>query len=87
MGSWKAYRKSPQNNIELYLMEEDIHSERDLANIYPNVVHQMDSIMQVEHEPHEWYRDPWESGEDYAKVVKEAKRTNNLQSGTRPNGL
>jgi len=43
--------------------------------------------MQVEHEPHEWYRDPTESGTDYAKVMEKAKRTNNLQVSTPPNGL
>jgi arylsulfatase len=87
MGSWKAYRKSPENKIELYLIEDDIHSDCDLAAKYPEVVQQMDSIMNVEHEPHKWYRDPLESDDDFAKVVEEAKRTNNLQRGTRPNGL
>lgn len=87
MGSWKAYRKSPENNIELYIIEEDIHCERDLAKIYPEIVHQMDSIMQVEHKPHEWYRDPFESEADYVKVMEKAKKTNNLQISTRPNGL
>lgn len=87
MGSWKAYRKSPENNIELYLIEEDIHSDRDLSKFYPEVIKQIDSIMNAEHENHIWYRNPWETTKDYKIKIEKAKETGNLQISTRPNGL
>lgn len=87
MGPWKAYRKSPENTVELYLIEEDIHSDRDLAGIYPEIAQKMDSIMNSEHEPHPWYRDPWESNQDFTQKVEQAKESGTLQKSTRPNGL
>jgi len=87
MGPWKAYRKSPRNNIELYLIEDDVHSDRNLAENYPEVVQKIDSIMKAAHELHQWYRDPWESENDYQIKIDKAKRTKNLQIATRPNGL
>lgn len=87
MGSWKAYRKSPQSKMELYLIEEDVHSDRDLSKFYPEVVKQIDSIMTVEHENHSWYRNPWETPEEYKMKVEKAKESGTLQISTRPNGL
>jgi hypothetical protein len=87
LGSWKAYRKSPKHDIELYLIEEDIHSERDLAECYPEVVRQIDSIMKSEHENHSWYRNPWETPDDYKLKVKKARESGTMQISVRPNGL
>ncbi|HSH20500.1 MAG TPA: arylsulfatase [Draconibacterium sp.] len=87
MGSWKAYRESPQSKMELYLIEEDVHSDRDLSKFYPEVVKQIDSIMSAEHENHAWYRNPWETPEEYKMKIKKAKESGTLQISTRPNGL
>lgn len=87
MGCWKAYRKSPQDDIELYLIEEDIHSDKDLSAYYPHVVQKIDSIFKVAHIAHPWYRNPWESEKEYRLKVEKAKKTGNLQVSTRPNGL
>jgi arylsulfatase len=87
MGQWKAYRKSLKHDIELYLIEEDIHSIRNLSAFYPEVVGQIDSIMKSEHKNHMWYRNPWETAEEYKLKVKKAKELGNMQVSTRPNGL
>jgi len=87
MGSWKAYRESPESKMELYLIEEDIHSDRDLSKYYPNVVSKMDSIMKAAHKAHPWYRNPWETAEEYKMKVEKAKASGNLQVATPPNGL
>lgn len=87
MGPWKAYRKSPKDPIELYLIEEDIHSDRDLAEFYPRIVQKIDSIFTVEHVAHPWYRNPWETREEYQLKVEKARNSGSLQMPTRPNGL
>ena len=87
MGCWKAYRKSPQDKIELYLIEEDIHSDRDLAEFYPDIVQKIDSIFTKEHIVSDWYRNPWESQKEFKLKVEKAKKMGNLQISTRPNGL
>ena len=55
MGSWKAYRKTPEDPIHLYLVEEDTYGERDLSAIFPEVVKQAKAIMDTSFTPHEWY--------------------------------
>jgi len=87
MGAWAAYRVSPQNEIELYLIEDDIHSDRNLAAIYPDVVKQMEIIMEKEHESSEWYRNPWESDSQFQQKREKARSTGNIFPTFRPNGL
>lgn len=87
MGAWKAYRADPESPVQLYLIEEDIHSDRDLSAFYPKVVREMVDIMEQEHEPHPWYWNPWETNMEYKAKIQRAKETGNMQEATRPNGL
>ena len=54
-GPWKAYRPTPDDPMELLLVEEDVRCERDLADAYPDVVAEMERIMHREHVDHPWY--------------------------------
>jgi hypothetical protein len=85
MGGWKAYRKSPEHPIRLYLVEEDTYGERDLSSIYPEVVRTMETIMDTSYTPHEWYWTPDETREDYQKKIDRARETGNMLQVLRPN--
>lgn len=87
MGPWKAYRKSPDSKTELYLVEEDTYTKRNLAVLYPNVVKKAEAIMKQEHEPHEWYWNPWETNKEYQAKKKRAAETGNKLPAFRPNGM
>ena len=45
MGPWKAYRPSPAEPLELFLIEEDVGCERDLSGVYPQVVATIETVM------------------------------------------
>ena len=85
MGAWKAYRKSPDHAIRLYLVEEDTYGERDLSGIYPGVVADMEAIMDTSYTPHEWYWTPDETREEYQMKIDKARETGNLLPRLRPN--
>ncbi len=87
MGPWKAYRKNPESQTRLYLIEEDTYSERDLALQYPEVIRIVDSLMDTVHEPHEWYWNPWETKEEFNEKRKKAVETGNKLPSYRPNGM
>jgi arylsulfatase A-like enzyme len=87
MGDWKAYRKSPEDSVKLYLVEEDTYGERDLSAIYPDLVKRAGQIMDTEYTPHEWYWNPDETREDFDKKRQKAKETDNILTVTRPNGM
>lgn len=87
MGPWKAYRKNPKADMELYLVEEDTYTERDLAPLYPDLVGKIDQLMKTEHTPHPWYRHPYESQEEYAAKKNKAIETDNKLPVFRPNGI
>lgn len=86
-GPWKAYRESPEKEINLYLIEEDSYGARNLAEYYPTVVKQMEDIMDNSFTPHEWYWTPDETAEEYQKKVKKAKEEGLIIPFHRPNGL
>ena len=65
MGPWKAYRRDPDAAMELYLIEEDLACERDLADRYPAVVNEAERIMWREHVDHPWYWNPTETRDDF----------------------
>ena len=69
-GPWKAYRAGPDAAMELFLIEEDIRCERDLAGDYPGVVADMERIMSSEHVDHPWYWNPRETAAEFK--LKEA---------------
>lgn len=87
MGAWKAYRKNPDSKTELYLIEEDTYTQRDLSEIYPEVVKQMEAIMDTSYVPHKWYWNPNETREDYQKKVKLAEETGNILPEYKPNNI
>jgi len=87
MGPWKAYRKNPDSKTELYLVEEDTYTENNLASFYPGKVAEAEAIMKREHEPHEWYWNPWETREEYQAKQKRAVETGNKLPSYRPNGM
>ena len=52
MGPWKAIRKNiRQGNlkIELYNLEEDIQEQHDVASEYPEIIQEIELIMEREH--------------------------------------
>ena len=65
MGNWKAVRQNMlrDNNpeplkTELYNLESDIGENNDLANKYPEIVQQVETIMESEHTPSELFPMP-----------------------------
>ncbi|MCP5120563.1 MAG: arylsulfatase [bacterium] len=87
LGPWKAYRSHPDEPPELYLIEDDIHGERNLAASYPDVVASIERIMSESTTEHEWYHDPGETEEDRARKRKRAADLGQLQQSTRGNSV
>lgn len=87
MGPWKVYRKSPGNKVQLYLVEEDTYTQRDLSAIYPDVALRATQILDSEHVPHPWYWDPTDNAQDYQKKKEKARETGNVLPVYRPNGI
>lgn len=78
-GPWKAYRAAPDEPTELFLVEEDVHCERDLANAYPEVVAEIERIMRREHVDHPWYWNPGETTEEFRQKESLARELGQLQ--------
>jgi arylsulfatase A-like enzyme len=87
MGAWRAYRKTPDHITELYLVEEDTYTERNLAWLYPEVVQVLDSIMDHSFTPHPWYWTPDNTSDDYQRKVKRATESGNILPVYRPNDV
>ena len=85
MGPWKAYRSSPDDPLRLYLIEEDLHGDRNLAANYPQVVAQIKKVMEQEHVDHPWYWNPGETQEDFTRKKELAISLGQLQIDTRAN--
>ena len=84
-GPWKAYRPSPDDSMELFLIEEDIQCERNLAQAYPDVVSEMARIMRRSHVDHPWYWNPQETREDFRRKESLAAKLGQLQVARRAN--
>ena len=84
-GPWKAYRPAPGERTELFLIEDDIRGERDLALTYPRVVAAMERTMQSEHVDHPWYWNPSETREDFDRKQELAAQLGQLQASSPPN--
>ena len=84
-GPWKAYRATPDDSMELFLIEEDIQCERDLASAYPQVVAEMGRIMRRSHVDHPWYWNPRETREEYQQKESRAREQSQLQVAREPN--
>lgn len=87
MGSWKAYRKSPDDSIRLYLVEEDSYGERDLSSIYPDIVEKARAVMDTSYTSHEWYWTPDETRADYQRKIDKARKSGQIFPVNRPNGM
>ena len=79
MGPWKAYRPTPDEPMELFLVEEDVRCERDLSHAYPDVVAEMERIMHREHVDHPWYWNPAETSADFRRKESLARDLGQLQ--------
>lgn len=86
-GQWKAYRKNPSAQMELYLVQEDTYTQTNLAKIYPEVVREMENIMKAEHTPHPWYWNPWESKDEFEAKKAKALATGQILPVIRANGI
>ncbi len=78
-GPWKAYRPTPDDPMELFLVEEDVSCERDLADAYPDVVAEMERIMHREHVDHPWYGNAAETSADSRRKESLARDLGHLQ--------
>jgi arylsulfatase A-like enzyme len=87
MGAWKAYRESPEHPTRLYLVEEDTYGERDLSALYPDVLAEVETIMDTSYTPHEWYWTPDETPEQYQKKIDKARETGMMIPFQRPNAM
>lgn len=85
MGPWKAYRKHPNEPVELYLIEEDTYCDRNVAEFYPEVVSEMERIMKASHIDHPWYHNPGETKEQFQAKRKKAEELGQLQVSVRGN--
>jgi len=73
LGPWKAFRKTPDDSVELYLIEEDVAGERNLAKQFPDVVVEVERVMENRTD-HEWYWNPQETREEFdAKKLRAAE--------------
>ena len=78
-GPWKAYRQSPDRPTELFLIEDDIACERNLADSYPEVVAELEAVMVREHVDHPWYWNPGETREEFSRKQDLARELGQLQ--------
>ena len=84
-GPWKAYRRSPDSDLELFLIEDDMGCERDLGKLYPDIADAMEQIMEQEHVDHPWYWNPSETREDFRAKEERARVLGQLQEARAPN--
>ena len=84
-GPWKAFRPAPDAPMELFLIEEDIACERDLAGSYPGAVSAIERIMAREHVDHPWYWNPGETRADFERKRALAAELGQLQVGRQGN--
>ena len=84
-GPWKAYRPTPDDPMELFLIEEDVHCDRNLAHVYPDVVSEMARIMRRSHIDHPWYWNPSETREEFRQKESLAAELGQLQVARRAN--
>jgi arylsulfatase A-like enzyme len=82
LGKWFAWRRHTDEAIELYDVEEDVASERDVAAEQPDVVQQVLEIIEREHVDSEWYLNPGESEEVFEAKKRRAEELGCIQNDT-----
>lgn len=87
IGAYSIYKPNKNSKSQLYLIGEDPLQQRNLADIYPDVVARAEEFMRESWVEHEWYWSPNESREEYLKKVERAKKTGNILPINRPNGI
>ena len=55
MGNWKGIREGIENKIQLFDLSADIGEETDVSDLHPEIVQQIDEIMQTAVKPSERY--------------------------------
>ncbi|SHF06343.1 hypothetical protein SAMN05443144_10592 [Fodinibius roseus] len=55
MGAWKGIRLGEEGEIQLYHLGKDIKEKNNVADQYPDIVRNIDEIMETAHEPDERY--------------------------------
>ena len=87
MGPWYAYRSHPNKPTALYHIDTDVGCSHDVADQHPEIVGRVERVFQEAHEDSQWYINPGESRARTDEKREEARRTNALQTPTRPNSL
>jgi arylsulfatase len=54
-GKWKAVRREPGRDLEIYDLEMDIEETNNIAQQHPEVVERMEAILQKAHVPSEFF--------------------------------
>ena len=86
-GSWYGIRESPSSPLRLYLLDEDQACEKDLSAFFPEVVKNLEQVMDTSILPHPWYWNPGETLTDFNAKKKKAAETGQLIDELRPNGM
>lgn len=86
-GPWFAYRPHPDDEVELYLLEEDQKIDTNLSAYYPEMTSEMQRLMNTVHEPSEWYWNPGDTEAIFDANVKKAREQGLEIRRYRPNGI
>ena len=85
LGKWFAWRKNPDQPIQLWDTVMDAESKNDIATDHPDVVGQVLEIFAVEHVDSEWFRNPGETNEDFKAKCQRAGEEDCLQDAVTAN--
>lgn len=86
-GPWFAFRQHPDAAVELYLVEEDLATEHDLAGTYPTVAAEFAAVFDTIHEPHPWYWNPGDTNADFEAKKRLAAEQGLVIPRYRPNHI
>src|SRR5262249_32258603 len=76
MGSWKAIRSAPGQDLELYNLQEDLSEKNNVALDHPDVVKKIEQLLKtVRTESKEWPVQPASKAKPQSSARKPAVRT------------
>ena len=55
MNEWKAVRKSPTQEFELYNLKDDIGEKNNVADLHPHVISEIEKHVQAAHTDSEYW--------------------------------